>query len=231
MKKIITMLILTSMLLSFTSCWRRNQDSTTESSSQESTNSGNISPGAITTTAEGVLESAYEPFLNNMLSVYGVTSIDEVKSYFVGTEMQTVTEKDEDTGEDFSYEMPKNEPGELSLDHFDEWENQTMLPADAVSQIQNAAIFYNLMNMNNGTFYAFKMKKESELSALAERMQSNIKSNYWICGFPERFLIMCTDDILICAYGLESSMNAWKSAVSSVYKNAEVLYDEALSAG
>lgn len=228
MKKIITMLLLASLLLSMASCRNRNKDSTTESSSQESTNSGNISPGAVTTTAEGVLESAYEPFLNHMLSVYGVTSVDEVKSYFVGTEMQTVTEKDEDTGEDFSYEMPKNEPGELSLDNFGDWETQTMLPADALSQIQNAAIFYNLMNMNNGTFYAFKLKNESELSALADRMQSNIKSNYWICGFPERFLIMRADDVLICAYGLETAMNAWKSAVASVYKNAEVLYDEAL---
>lgn len=228
MKKIITMLLLASLLLSLASCRNRNKDSTTESSSQESTNSGNISPGAVTTTAEGVLESAYEPFLNNMLSVYGVASVDEVKTYFVGTEMQTVTEKDEDTGEDFSYEMPKNEPGMLSLDNFDEWETQTMLPADAVSQIQNAAIFYNLMNMNNGTFYAFKLKNESELPALADRMQSNIKSNYWICGFPERFLIMRADDVMICAYGLETAMNAWKSAVSSVYKNTEVLYDEAL---
>ena len=228
MKKIITMVLLASMILSVASCRNRNKDLTTESSSQESTNSGNISPGPVTTTAEGVLESVYEHFLTNMLPAYGVDSIDEVRSYFVGTEMQTVTEKDEDTGEDFSYEMPKNEPGALSLDHFDEWETQTMLPADAISQIQNAAIFYNLMNMNNGTFYAFKLKNESEVDSLGGRMQSNIKSNYWICGFPERLLIMRTDDVLICAYGLESAMNAWKDSVSSVYKNAKVLYDEAL---
>ena len=228
MKKIITALLLMGMILSFASCRNRNKDSTTESSPPESTNSGNISPGAVTTTAEGILEGVYEPFLNNMLPAYGVESIDEVRSYFVGTEMQTVTEKDEDTGEEFSYEMPKNEPGSLSFDNFAEWENQTMLPADALAQIQNAAIFYSLMNMNNGTFYSFELKNESEVASLADRVQSNIKSNYWICGFPERFLIMRTDDVLICAYGLESAMNAWKSAVTSVYENAEVLYDEAL---
>ena len=228
MKKIITALLLAGMVFSLVSCMKRNKDSTTESSSQESTHSGNISPSEVTTTAEGVLESAFEGFLTNMAPVYGVNSAEEVKSYFVGTEMETVTEKDEDTGEEFSYEMPKNEPGPLALDNPDEVQNQTMFPLDSVDQIQNAAIFYNLMNMNNGTFSAFKLKDESQLTVLAGRIQSNIKSYQWICGFPERFLIMRTDDVLICAYGLEASMNAWKAAVTSAYKNAEVLYEEAL---
>ena len=223
MKKIITVLLLAGMAFSLASCMNRNKDSATNSSQ-----SGNISPSAVTTTAEGVLESAFEGFLTNMIPVYGVNSAEEVKSYFVGTEMETVTEKDEDTGEEFSYEMPKNEPGPLALNNPDEVQNQTMFPLDSVDRIQNAAIFYNLMNMNNGTFSAFKLKDEAELTMFADRVQSNIKSNQWICGFPERFLIMRTDDVLICAYGLEASMNAWKAAVISAYKNAEVLYEESL---
>jgi hypothetical protein len=223
MKKIITVLLLAGMAFSLASCMNRNKDSATNSSQ-----SGNISPSAVTTTAEGVLESAFEGFLTNMIPVYGVNSAEEVKSYFVGTEMETVTEKDEDTGEEFSYEMPKNEPGPLALNNPDEVQNQTMFPLDSVDRIQNAAIFYNLMNMNNGTFSAFKLKDEAELTVFADRVQSNIKSNQWICGFPERFLIMRTDDVLICAYGLEASMNAWKAAVISAYKNAEVLYEESL---
>lgn len=228
MKKIITALLLAGMLVSLVSCMNRNKDSTTESFSQDSTQSGTITPGTDTPTAEGVLENAFEGFLTNMAPVYGVNSAEEVKSYFVGTEMETVTEKDEDTGEEFSYEMPKNEPGPLALDNPDEVQNQTMFPLDSVDRIQNAAIFYNLMNMNNGTFSAFKLKDEAELTVFADRVRSNIKSNQWICGFPERFLIMRVDDVLICAYGLEASMTAWKSAVMSVYNNAQTLYEESL---
>ena len=228
MKKIITALLLAGMAFSFASCMNRKKDSTTESSSQESTQSGNVSPGDVTPTAEGVLENVFEPFLTNIAPVYGVNSAEEVRSYFVGTEMQTVTEKDEDTGEEYSYEMPKNEPGSLALDNPDEVQNQTMFPLDSVERVQNAAIFYNLMNMNNGTFSAFKLKNEAELPVLADRVRSNIKSNQWICGFPERLVIMRTGDVLICAYGTEASMNAWKSAVASVYNNAETLYEESL---
>lgn len=226
MKKIIAVLLLAGIAFSFASCMGRGKDS--EGSSENTTQSGNISPSAITTTAEGVLERVYEPFLTNMIPVYGVNSAEEVKSYFVGTETETVTETDEDTGEEFSYDMPKNEPGPLSLDDGGNLQNQTMFPADAVDKIQNAAIFYNLMNMNNGTFSAFKVKNESDISGLADRIKNNILSNQWICGFPERCLIMRTDDVLICAYGLESSVNAWRNAVNSVYDNAQTLYEESL---
>ncbi len=228
MKRIIAAFLLAGIVLSFVSCMNRDKNSTTASSSQESTQPGNISPGALTTTAEGVLEHLYGTFLSNMLPILGVSSVEEAKTYFVGTEMETVTETDEDTGEEFSYEKPKNEPGEIALDDVETLQTQTLFPADSVNKIQNAAIFYNLMNMNNGTFSAFKVKNESDLQALADQIQHNIKNNQWICGFPEYYVIMHTDDVLICAYGLENSLRAWQSAVSSIYVNAETLYEDSL---
>ena len=226
MKKIIAMLLLAGLVFSLASCMGRGKDPS--GSSGETTNSGNITPSANTTTAEGLLERVYEPFLMNMAPIYGVGSAEEVKSYFVGTETETVTETDEDTGEEFSYDMPKNEPGPLSLDDRENLQNQTLFPADAVDKIQNAAIFYNLMNMNNGTFSAFKVKNASDVQVLADRLRENLKTNHWICGSPERFLIMRADDVLICAYGLETSVTAWKNAVNSAYDGAQTLYEESL---
>ena len=60
-------------------------------------------------------------------------------------------------------------------------------------------------------------------------MKTKVKNNQWICGFPERYQILRVGDILIFSYGLNESLTAWKNAVSSVYGNAAVLYDEALS--
>lgn len=228
MKRIIAALLLAGIVLSLVSCMNRNKNSTTASSSQDSTmNSENILPGA-STTAEGVLEQLYGIFLGNMLPVLGVESVEEAKSYFVGPETETVTERDEDTGEEFSYEKPKNEPGEISLNDVEGLQTQTLFPADSVDKIHNAAIFYNLMNMNNGTFSAFKVKNKADLQEIANQIQHNIKNNQWICGFPEYYVIMHTDDVLICAYGLETSLRAWKSAVTSTYVNAEILHEAAL---
>lgn len=223
MKRIIAALLLAGTVFSLVSCMNRDKNETTNSTPSE-----NVLLGANTETAEGALEYLYEPFLSNMLTILGVSSVEEAKSYFVGPEMETVTERDEDTGEEFSYEKPKNEPGPISLEDAEGLQTQTLFPADSVNKIQSAAIFYNMMNMNNGTFSAFKVKNESDLQSLADQMQHNIKNNQWICGFPEYYVIMHSDNILICAYGLENSLRAWKSAVSSTYVNAEILYENTI---
>jgi hypothetical protein len=84
------------------------------------------------------------------------------------------------------------------------------------------------MNQNNGTFAAFELKNGADMQSLADMMKNRIKDNQWICGFPEHYTIMRAGDILVFAYGLESAVGAWKSAVTSVYADAAVLYDEKL---
>ena len=233
MKKIITALLLTGVLLSAASCGRnkdKNLDSTSSSSSQstqDTTNSGGETVEGVN--AKSFLHSVYGEFLTRMAPVYGAGSAEEVKGYFAGPETETVTEKDPDTGEDYSYELPKNEPGEISVSDGESLESQTLFPAASADKLDSAAVFFNLMNQNNGTFAAFKVKNESEMQALADMMKNKIKNNQWICGFPERYQIMRVGDILLFSYGLDESLTAWKNAVTSAYADAEVLYDEKLS--
>lgn len=232
MKKIITAMLLAGMLLSAASCGRNKGstlDSTSSSSSQstqDTTNSGGET--AQGETAKSFLHSVYGAFLSNMVPVYGANSVEEVKNYFAGPEMQTVTEKDPDTGEDFSYEAPKNEPGEIALSDGEALESQTLFPAASADKLKSAAVFFNMLNQNNGTFAAFKVKDEGDVQALADMMKNKIKNNQWICGFPERYQIMRVGDVLIFSYGLNDVLTVWKNAVSSVYEDAAVLYDETL---
>ena len=234
MKRIITALLLSGMLLSLVSCMDGNEDtlSSTSSSQQETSDtsgsSGGVNGESETAPAKKFLQSVYGAFLEWMMPVYGVDSAENVKGYFAGPETETVTETDEDTGEEYSYELPKNEPGSISLDDSEYLESQTLFPAASLDRIGSAAVFFNTMNMNNGTFAAFEVKNAEDVQALADILKSKVKNNQWICGFPERFLIMRADNVLIFSYGLADSVNAFKSAVSSEYTNASVLYDEAL---
>lgn len=232
MKKIITALLLMGIVLSVASCGRnKNKDSSTSSSSsqmtQGTTDSGN---GGVTENmgAKSFLHSVYGIFLTNMIPVYEAGSADEVKGYFAGPETETVTEKDEETGEEYSYEVPKNEPGEVSVGEGDDLESQTLFPASSADKLSGAAVFFNLMNQNNGTFAAFEVKNESDIQALADMMKNKVKNNQWICGFPERYLIMRVGNIMVFSYGLSSSMNAFKDAVTVMHADAAVLYDEVL---
>lgn len=228
MKKIITLLLLASMALTLASCGRnrdKNLDSTSSSSSQSTENAnGGTSASA---DAKSFLHSVYGAFLANMAPVYGVSSADEVKSYFAGPETQTVTEKDEN-GEEFSYELPKNEPGAISPSDGEALESQTLFPAASADRLDSAAVFFNLMNQNNGTFSAFEVKNGEDVQALADMLKSKIKNNQWICGFPERYQILRVGNMLIFSYGLETSLEAFKDAVASVYADMSVLHDEKL---
>jgi hypothetical protein len=163
-----------------------------------------------------------------MAPAYGVNSADEVKSYFAGPETETVTEKDADTGEEYSYELPKNEPGAVSPNDAEMLESQTLYPAASADKIDSAAVYFNMMNQNNGTFAAFEVKDEAEMQMLADMMKTKVKNNQWICGFPERYQIMRVGDIMLFSYGLNDALSAWKNAVSSVHADVTVLYDETL---
>ena len=227
MKKMIASLLLVGMIFSFASCVNNNKNNSTtaSSSSQETQNGGNT----VTTTAEEILDSLFIPFLTNVMPVYDVTTLDEVKSYFVGMEMETITETDSETGEEFSYEMPKNDPSALSLEDVDVLTSMTYFPADSVSKVQDAAIFYNMMNMNTGgTFSAFRFANETDLRIVAAQMEDIFKNNHWQCGFPDGYVIMSVDNVLVCVFGSNDILTAFKDAVSSTYVETEVLFEGAI---
>ena len=117
MKKLITVLLLASMVLSLAACGRnknKDKNSTSSSTSQSTQGTSSSNGGAVEGMgARAFMHSVYGEFLLKMVRVYDANSADEVKGYFAGPEMETVTEKDEDTGEDFTYEVPKNEPGAI----------------------------------------------------------------------------------------------------------------------
>ena len=222
MKKMITALLVLGILLSAVSCGR-NKDKNLDSTS--SSMGGETFEGV---SAKSFLHSVYGTFLEGMAPVYGVGSAEEVKGYFGGPETETVTERDPDTGEEYSYALPKNEPGDLPVSEGENLESQALFPAASAEKLDSAAVFFNMMNQNNGTFAAFEVKNESDLQALADMMKNKVKNNQWICGFPERYLIMRVGDIMIFSYGLNDVLSVWKNAVSSVYSGAAILYDEML---
>lgn len=238
MKKMIVALLLAGTVLSLASCGRNRGDTLSSTSSDKAQNTTQGTTQSTSGTdievpddalpAESLLHSVYHTFLGKMLNVYGAESIEGVKGYFAGPETETVTEKDEETGEEYSYELPKNEPGAISPSDGETLEGMTLFPASSADQIGSAAVFFNMMNQNNGTFAAIELKDGADMQTFADMMRSRIRDNQWICGFPEHLVIMNVGDILIVSYGLESSQKAWRSAVAAVYENASVLYDEAL---
>lgn len=178
--------------------------------------------------AEASLATPYNKFLDAMVPAFGASSADEIKGYFVSHVTETITETDSETGEEFSYEMPKAGAGSFDLNDVDTLVAMTLFPADSIAKLDSAAIFFSMMNQNNGTFTAFELKDAADAEAIVEALKTNISGNMWFCGFPERYVIIKVDNFVFAAFGLGDSTNAFRDAVTSTYEGAVVVVDEAL---
>ena len=238
MKKVITAMLIAGMILSFASCNNNNNEetttteattteTTTNETTTETTTEENNGGETVSADAKATLEGLYIPFLNKLAPAFGAESGEEISGYFAGPEMETITETDSETGEEFSYEMPKAGAGAIDLSNPENLYT-TLFPVDSADKLDSAACFFNMMNMNNGTFSAFELKDASEAQAIADALKEAITGNMWMCGFPERYLIVNIDGVVISAFGIGDATNALKDAIAEKYENAVVLYDEAL---
>ena len=231
MKKIITAMLVASMILAFASCGNNAEETTTAATSTvETTTAEETTAASVVATedAKTVLNNVYGNFLNKLAPLFGAESGEEIQGYFVSAEMEEITEVDPDSGEEFTYPMPVSGPGALSLEDVDNLGYYTLFPADSVAKISSAACFFNMMNMNNGTIAAFEVKDAADVTALADTMKEKITTNMWMCGFPEKYLIVNVNGTLISAFGNSDVINSLKDGVLATYENAVVLHDAAL---
>ena len=231
MKKIITAMLVASMILAFASCGNNAEETTTAATSTvETTTAEETTAASVVATedAKTVLNNVYGNFLNKLAPLFGAESGEEIQGYFVSAEMEEITEVDPESGEEFTYPMPVSGPGALSLEDVDNLGYYTLFPADSVAKISSAACFFNMMNMNNGTIAAFEVKDAADVTALADTMKEKITTNMWMCGFPERYLIVNVNGTLISAFGNSDVINSLKDGVLATYENAVVLHDAAL---
>ena len=171
MKKIITAMLVASMILAFASCGNNAEETTTvETTTAETTTAEETTAASVVATedAKTVLNNVYGNFLNKLAPLFGAESGEEIQGYFVSAEMEEITEVDPDSGEEFTYPMPVSGPGALSLEDVDNLGYYTLFPADSVAKISSAACFFNMMNMNNGTIAAFEVKDAADVTALAD---------------------------------------------------------------
>lgn len=245
MKKIITAMLVASMILAFAACGNNVDETTTAATTTAETTTAETTTGENTTAettteettaapivaaedAKTVLSNVYGNFLDKLAPLFGASSGEELKGYFVSAEMEEITEVDPETGEEYTYPMPVSGPGVLSLEDTDNLAYYTLFPAESVSKLNSAACFFNMMNMNNGTVAAFEVKDAGDVTALADTMKEKITTNMWMCGFPERYLIVNVNGTLISAFGNADTINSLKDGVLATYADAAVLYDAAL---
>ncbi|MCH5198422.1 MAG: bacteriocin transport accessory protein [Oscillospiraceae bacterium] len=130
-------------------------------------------------------------------------------------------------GGDYTEEnMKTDEPGVFSLEDADVLDNTIAFPAASVDKIDDAAAIRHMMNTNTFTCGAYHVKDAGTVKDVAEEVHNNIKNRQWICGFPEKLVIVTVGDYIVAFFGAEDLVNVFTANLTAVYASAETVCDE-----
>lgn len=133
-------------------------------------------------------------------------------------------------GGDFSEEnMVDGAPGVYGTGDAAALDNSLGLPEASASKIDSAASLIHMMNANTFTCGAFHVSSSDDVSAVADALRENILQRQWMCGFPDKLVVIKVGDYVISAFGGEEIIDQFKEKAISVYETAELVYEEPIS--
>lgn len=220
MKKIIALTLAALMLVFCVACGNTNDDvKDTDVTTDEITTEADVVEPA--KTSEEVLNGALNKFYEALSPAFEMPA-DDIKGMFVGGYIS----EDETTSK-------TGEAGKTPLDVEDAaalFNTVSLIKEDALAKLDDAAVFHHMMNMNTFAASAMRVANAGDVEAVANSMREAIGGNQiWMCGFPEKYIVITVDTCVISAYGNTAAVDAIKTAVTATYDNAVVVCDEVIA--
>ena len=116
-------------------------------------------------------------------------------------------------------------PGSFDASNADSLSYQLTFPADDASLIDSAASLVHMMNLNTFTCGAFHVADANNVARLADDLRTTIQAKRWMCGFPDKMVVISVTDYVMMAYGAEECVNDLVDACSEVAPDSTVLVD------
>lgn len=89
----------------------------------------------------------------------------------------------------------------------------------------DVATLQHMMNINTYSSAVAKLKDPSKASDFAEAYKTAIQNQQWMCGFPDKVVVISVGDYVVMAYGHEENINNLVTACSTVESSSSVLID------
>ena len=121
-------------------------------------------------------------------------------------------------------------PGSFDVSNADNLTYQLTFPSADVSLIDGAASLVHMMNLNTFTCGAFHVSDAGNVSTVAADIRSAVQGKQWMCGFPERLVILTSGQYVVSVYGNESLVNTFRDKFVAAHGGASTVYDEAIGA-
>ncbi len=160
-------------------------------------------PAADTEGAAGLLNSVWN-------------AIPEENRFFVGG------------GNSYNFDtLVQGAPGKFVALEDADYDANMGYPAADVSKIDDAASMFHGMNVNTFTCAAVHFTNADDATAMVETIKNNIMARQWMCGFPEKLVMITADDnYLIYMWGAGDILDSFAAQVTTTVPGATIVVDE-----
>ena len=98
------------------------------------------------------------------------------------------------------------------------------IPAEAIDMTDDVATMMNMMMANNFTSAAYHVADAANVETVVSSIKDATLNNQWMCGFPEKLIIVTVgEDYVVSAFGNGQVIEAFKTAITTVYGDAAVV--------
>ena len=98
------------------------------------------------------------------------------------------------------------------------------ISADAIDMTDDVANMMNMMMANNFSAAAYHIADKANVEKVVNDIKDKTMNNQWMCGFPEKLIIVTVnDDYVVSAFGNGQVIEAFKTAITTVYGKAAVV--------
>lgn len=124
--------------------------------------------------------------------------------------------------------MTEDAPGTFGITDADELDRMLGFPAADAEKIDNAASIMHMMNANTFTCGAYHLKNADDVKSVAADLKENVMNRQWMCGFPDKLVVISVDDYLVSVFGNEELVNTFKDKLTQTYENAKVISEDGI---
>lgn len=130
-------------------------------------------------------------------------------------------------GGDYSEENQRDgAPGAFSIADTDTLEYMLGFPAAEAEKIDAAASLMHMMNMNTFTCGAFHAKSSGDLTALCAALRENILARQWMCGIPDKLVIVTVGDYIVSFFGNAELADTFAAKLAAAYPSAKTVSED-----
>lgn len=215
MKKITSLLLALLMLVSLVACGNDDDAKDTENNNSDTVNTADdTNDTAADTSADteadtDAPEVAITDALEILTNVWNAYAEDD-KFYPIGGDYDN---------------MVDNAPGKFSLADAATVDSMLGLPESSVSMVDDAASLIHGMNTNTFTSAAFHLINADDAMTVAESFKENLANRRWMCGFPEKLLVISVEDYIITVFGHTEVIDVFVTNLTSVYPGATTIVE------